>query len=273
MNGVDEARIERALFPAIALALYVALGIVLVTHHEAWRDEADTWLMARDAPLSELPMNLGREGNPPLWDLMLLPFARSGFPYETQAVLQLAIACGAAALLLFRSPFPPVWKVLTAFSFYMGYEYLAPARPYSLTVLTMFAMATLYPRRFERPVVFAIVFALFVNSTVHALVIGALFGVLFAWQFIRRRTARGWAAIAIMALSGVVSGLPMLLAGQQAVVPPVHRATVPLALYSIAGAFAPSYDIISAVLGVAIFLFASIVIAQDRQALAMLWLS
>jgi hypothetical protein len=48
---------------------------------------------------------------------------------------------------------------------------------------------------------------------------------------------------------------------------------LPLALFSLAGAFAPSYDILTGVLGVGIFLMASVVIARDRYALAILWLS
>jgi len=272
-DEVGIGSLSRDRFAWIALALYIALGIMLTVHHEAWRDEADTWLMARDAPLSELTMNLGREAHPPLWDLMLLPFARTGFPYETQAVMQLLIASGAAALLFFFAPFPRVWKLLTAFSFYMGYEYLAIARAYSLTVLTLFAMAALYRKRFEHPLAFAAVFALFVNSTVHALIVGVVLGPLFAWQLIRHKTPHLSTAIAIMAIAGAISGLPMYLAGRDAVLPPVHRATEPLLLFSLAGAFAPSFDIITAALAAAIFLIASVAIARDRQALAALWLS
>jgi len=268
----DPAMSDRR-FAWIALALYLVLGIVLLLHHEAWRDEADTWLIARDAPLPAMPMLLGRKGTPALWNLILIPFARAGLPYATQAVLHLAIAGGAGALLFFAAPFPRMWKVLIAFSYYMGYEYLAIARPYTLTVLLLFAMAACHRKRIDRPLLFAAIFALFVNSTVHALLVGALIGPLFAWEMLRQRVRGGRAATAVMALGGAVAGLPLLLAGRGAVVPFVHAPVPPVALEAVAAAFAPQWDIVAGVVGLAVFVLATAAARRERNAVAVLWLS
>lgn len=266
-------RPEERLFAWAALGLYVALGITLALHHEAWRDEADTWLIARDAPLSDLPRLLGRAGTPALWYAILIPFARAGMPYATQAVVHLVIASSAAALLFLYAPFPRLLKLLIAFSFYMGYEYLAIARPYALSVLLLFALATWYPRRLAQPLRFALLFALLVNSTVHAFMIGLAIGSVVALEMIIRRVERRWMAIAVMAAGGASTALPILLAGSHAVVSPLRHTDAHAVLSAVAAAFAPGSDPAAAVLGLAVFFAASASVARDRHVLVILWLS
>jgi hypothetical protein len=68
--------LERALLPA-ALALFVALGLVGILHHEMWRDEAEIWLIARDSgSLRELFRNMHTEGHPALWYLLVYTVSR-----------------------------------------------------------------------------------------------------------------------------------------------------------------------------------------------------
>ena len=267
----------------IALAAYVALGIVLLLHHETWGDEADSWLISRDAPLMHWPALLGREGTPALWYLILLPFAKAGLPYAAQAIIHLLLASAAAAIVLFFAPFNRLQNVLIIFSYYMGYEYLAIARAYTLTVLLFFALAVFYRKRDERPIAFAVVFALFVNTTVHALVIGAVIGPVLAWHFVVRRTRPPWAAIAIMVAGGVVAGLPILLAGRHMTITPLAGMSTPrLIVNAAAFALAPLFGTtmfwaawgkMMVVLPLVVFVAASIVLARDRSALAILWLS
>ena len=290
----DIATRRRHLTEWLALGAYLCLGIVLLLHHETWLDEIDTWLVARDAPLSRLPVVLGRAGTPTLWYLILMPFARAGFSYLTQPVIHLLIASASAAIFLFRAPFTRLFKLLFLFSYYMGFEYLAVARNYALMIALMFALAALYPNRERRPIAFAVVFALLVNTSVHALLIGVVLGPMFAWHFLMRRTPRRWPAIAIMAAGGVCSGLPMYLARSRALVEPFTNAGVSarMAVYGIARAFIPIWStpaagaspmlgaafwtavqIAAVVLTAVILLCASVVIAKDRTALAALWLS
>ena len=267
-----------------ALIVYVAIGVVLLLHHESWCDEADAWLIVRDAPISQIPGILGREGMPPLWDLILLPFARAGFPHLTQSVIHLAIASASAALLLFRAPFNRLLKLLILFSYYLGYEYVVVVRQYALTVLLLFVLAVLFPkRRNERSLWFAIAFALFVASSAHALAIGSVIGPLLAADFILRRSPRRWEAIAIMATGGIVSALPMIFMRHDAVVVPFATFSVsPRAtLYAIARAFVPMIGVpvtgafwTAAWAGVTlltatVFISACIVLLRDRLVLLM----
>ena len=274
---------NRLLAAWVLLGLYVAVGTILLMYHEPWRDEADAWLIARDAPLSGWMMLLARTGQPVLWDLIVLPFARTGFPYSTEGTLHLLIACGSAAIVLFRAPFPMWQRALIIFSYYMSYEYLAIARNYALTILLLFALAAVYRNRDRRPVTFALLFALLVNSSVHALLIGAFIGPVFAWHFIARRIPRAWLAIGLMAAGGVVAGVPLALARGTMTVRPFGSESLRRGPFdTTALAFTPLFrDSLmrgglfagTIVIPVVIIITASVLIHRDRAALAVLWLS
>ena len=60
-------------FPFIVTAIFLLLSIVLITHHEFWRDEVQAWLVGSES--SSIPefvnnMRIG-EGTPYLWSTIL----------------------------------------------------------------------------------------------------------------------------------------------------------------------------------------------------------
>ncbi len=205
----------------IALAGYAAVVALVVVHHEPWRDEADPWLMARDASLKEIWHYAGYLGTPVLWQMLLVPLAKSGLPYASMHALHAAMAIAAAALLLFRSPFRPLTRVLIVFSYYLLYEYAAIARNYAPGVLLLWIVATFYPNRRARPLTYGLVVALLANTSVHSLVFAAAIGACFLWdQFVAPRgdigqppaatAKRRWVGVAIMLFGGVLAVVQLL---------------------------------------------------------------
>src|SRR4051812_40575150 len=65
---------------APALAAWCALVAWVLPLHEPWFDEAQAWLIARDATLWEILGRMSYEGSPPLWHLLLAPLAKAGAP-------------------------------------------------------------------------------------------------------------------------------------------------------------------------------------------------
>ena len=122
----------------ILFLTYLALTTWLAVHHEPWRDEADSWLMARDATIGQILAIGPDSGHPPLWYFLLKPLAASGLPYAAQPALHLVIIWGAAWLLVFRSPFP--WQVSAAVlgTYLFSFEYSVVARNYGLGILGLF---------------------------------------------------------------------------------------------------------------------------------------
>ena len=191
-----------------ALAAYVVLTAIVAVHHEPWRDEADPWLVARDADAVTFIKRASLGGTPELWHLMLVPLARGGAPYETQKILHLCIATASVALILFRSPFPPLTKLAAAFSYYFAYEYAIIVRSYALGVLLLLAIATLHRRRLDRPLRYALAIALLANTNAHSLFIAAFLGTLYAYEALQSRLLRSrLPAMAIMLLGGIVAAI------------------------------------------------------------------
>lgn len=64
----------------LALAILALVTTVLAAHHEQWRDEADGWLVARDASPGEILHLAGYAGTPTLWYFIQVPFAKAAPP-------------------------------------------------------------------------------------------------------------------------------------------------------------------------------------------------
>jgi hypothetical protein len=115
MNRVRSgARGERALLVAAWVA-QLAILIVVAAHHEAWRDEADVWLFARDAAPGEWRNFFQHSGSPPLWHLLVMPLARAGLPYASMLWLNVGIVSLGVAIFLRFAPLPLALKLLVPF--------------------------------------------------------------------------------------------------------------------------------------------------------------
>ena len=132
-------------FPWVIVLLYGCLLAFIIPYHEPWRDETDTWVAVGDLSIRELFSWFFRVlGHPALWSMILMPFARAGFPFETIYVVHAAVAIGMVAVFVRFSPFSSLTKMLWAFSMPIAYEYGVIARDYSSTVLCLFIVAALY---------------------------------------------------------------------------------------------------------------------------------
>ena len=225
---------------------YIALTLFVVLHHEPWRDEADTWLYARDADLGTLFSRLRYIGSPGLWYVLLMPLAKSGLPYLSQSLFHLGLAAAAAALWLYRAPLPLRTRLLFLFSFFMAYEYAVVARSYVLSVLLLFVAAALHPRRFRQPLLYSLPVVLLAHANAHSIGIAAILGTAFGWQLIRspssRRNVRAWAAAAVMVASLAAAAFLLRAPPDPNIVS--EGLPNPLALFaSIGGAFFPSLDL------------------------------
>jgi hypothetical protein len=125
---------------------------LLVPRHEAWFDEAQAWLLARDASPWDIIWRYARyEGSPSLWHMLLLIPAKAGAPYVTLNFISGALAMCGAALLLFKSPFPRLLRVLLPAGFFFFYQFGLVARNYALMMPLLWILALLYPGRFTHP--------------------------------------------------------------------------------------------------------------------------
>ncbi len=137
----------------IVLALYIIGVSVLSAFHEACFDEAQAWEIARCASVREILTVIPHyEGHPPLWHLILLPFARSGAQFDVSLhLINILFSTCAMGLLLFRSPFPKIVRYFLPFTYFFFYQYGVIGRPYSLMMLAVMLAAVTYTDRNRHP--------------------------------------------------------------------------------------------------------------------------
>lgn len=175
----------------IVLAVYVALTAAAAMAHEPWWDEAQAWLLARDASISDLlTVDLAFEGHPPLWYLLLAIPAKMGLPYGAMKWLAILIATIGVALLLFRLTAVPLpVRLLVPFSFFVAYQFTVVARSYVLVPPLLWTLALIHDRREKVFLQYVLLLIALSNVSVHGFAIaGALF-LLFVIDLGRRRVA------------------------------------------------------------------------------------
>ena len=190
-NDSLRRRTDLALIGCAAL-LFLFLNVFLATRHEAWRDEAQAWLLAKNTTLPQLIAAMKGDGHPPLWHLFLRPFAKLGFPYEYLSAISLTLVFFGVLLLLFRAPFPPIVRCIAVFSSVFCYFNPVIARVYALIVPLVLLLAVMWKQKYERPILYGVLIALLFQT--HIIMAGLAGGLMLCMgiRFLKKegRTVR-----------------------------------------------------------------------------------
>jgi hypothetical protein len=172
----------------VLVAGFMALSILGMLHHEPWRDEAQAWFIARDCPdIASVIRITGYEGHPALWHLILMPLARTGLGFVSASLVHFLIILTAVVLFLRNAPFALHQKALFVFGYYVLYEYNILVRNYALSVLLLFAIASLYRQRFQKPIAYASLISLLANANLFGLMIAFILLAAYWVEFRRSR--------------------------------------------------------------------------------------
>lgn len=195
------------LLRTVVLVAWATVTLIVVLAHEPWRDEADPWLFARDhdGGLGSLRAYTSGCGSPALWHGLLMLLAKAGLPYGSMGVLHWALAAATMWLLVWRSPLPPVLRVVLPFGFLFGYEYVVVARSYVLTNLLLLLSAALHAHRRERPLAAGLVIGLLANTNAHGFFLAFALGLAFAAHVAAERTPRRLAGVGLALALGLVA--------------------------------------------------------------------
>lgn len=150
----------------LMMIAYSVISFVLILFHEPWRDEAQSWLIVRDLNVSEIIRQLQYEGHFLLWYMILIPFAKLGFPYITINIISWCIVNIAVWLILSRSPFQSFTKLLIIFSFPMIYLFPVVSRCYALVPIGIALLAITHEKRMEKPLLYMLSMWLLANTHV-----------------------------------------------------------------------------------------------------------
>ena len=176
----------------VSLILYAIMNVILTLHHEPWFDEAESWLIARDASYFDiLFVRPHYEGHPPLWHLILSIPAKLGMPYEPSIkTIQFIFAISMVSLILFKSPFCRPLRVILPFTYFFFYQYGVIARPYAMFCVAIFLTACFWKERDEKPWRIAFSFAWMCLCTAYGIVLaGGMAAVWVLKALLRERAA------------------------------------------------------------------------------------
>lgn len=114
-------------------------------------------------------------GHPPLWYLLLKPFAAAGLSWRWMQGINLLAMCVATGLLIFKSGFDLILIAPVVLSFVFSYEFPVIARNYSLGILGLFLYSSVYRSSGRsNPVRLILPHILMCFSTVHFLALAAI---------------------------------------------------------------------------------------------------
>ncbi|MDE6594203.1 MAG: hypothetical protein K2K57_14220 [Oscillospiraceae bacterium] len=168
---------------AALFALFIILQGAVSCFHEPWLDEAQAWLIARDASFYDMLFVIPHyEGHPCIWTLLLSVPAKLGCPYEASLkAVMLIISAASVYLVMFKSPFKPIVRALLPFTYFFFYQYGIIARPYGLLMLGFILAAITYKKRNEKPFPYVLSLMLLCASSAFGIVLSG--GLAAVWCF------------------------------------------------------------------------------------------
>ena len=161
---INYLRKNRQIIKVILFLFWIVLHIFFMIHHEPWRDEARAWLLAKNLNIINLFITSRFDGHPILWHLILMPFAKNGFPYITLQIINLIICSVAAYIFYFKIKINDIFKTLILFGTPFTFVYIIIARNYSLILLFITLIAYLYPKRYKCPYIYTLILCLILNT-------------------------------------------------------------------------------------------------------------
>jgi hypothetical protein len=178
---------QRSLLALFAGA-YAVMVAFTIHYHEPWADEAQSWLLGRDASLAQLWGHLLHyEGTPGLWQTLVHVLVRLGLPYAAYSFVSAGLELAAVVLVLRYAPLPLFIRLSLPFTYYLFYQYAIIARSYALIAPLLFAIAVFYTQALHRPALMTALLAMLAGVSAHGFLVSAciwitLYGpLLFRW--------------------------------------------------------------------------------------------
>ena len=157
--------------------------------HELWRDEAQAWCIAlQSRSIPELFYNMRYEMHPALWHLILFSITRVTHNPLFMQLVHVGIISGAVFLFTRYAPFTRIQKILFTVGYFPLYEYGVISRSYSIVMLLLFSMCTLWPTRSKRYLPMFVLLALLANTNAYGFLLSAPVAATLVLELLLRQT-------------------------------------------------------------------------------------
>ncbi len=174
--------------------MFAILCLIGLLNHEMWRDEMQTWALARSSTsLVNLFQNLKYEtGHSFLWHLCLFGLSRLTRSPIAMQLFHWSTAIAVVYILARYAPFTRVQKTLIVFGYFPLYEYAIISRDYSISLLCMIAFCALFPLRHKHYLPLAALLFLLANTNSSSLIMSGILGLTLVVDFIAQKLRLAW---------------------------------------------------------------------------------
>lgn len=192
----------------LAFVFYCTCSIdkMFITDRIPWEDESHFWTMIQHCSVPELIALMKVEGHFMLWYLVVMPFAKLGFPYPyTMQVINWLFCTGALYVVWKKAPFNYYIKALIIICPVFVNLYSVAARCYSIGALFLFLACALYQERLKKPYLFFLMLLLAVNTSFQGVVAATALGAVFVYDLFRNKSYKELMVVfAIALLNGIL---------------------------------------------------------------------
>lgn len=176
---------------SICMLLYIIITFPLMFNHTPWFDEAHAWILAKFINFSNWSDIVKSEGHPVVWYLMLTPFAKTNlqnlYPYP-MLVINYLFCLTAIVIMWLKSPFNNFFKIAITFSFMFLQYFPIVARNYSMGVLGLFWLAAYYKQMTRKPIMYAAIVALTLQTHAICAIGASWFGILLLYNLLKENS-------------------------------------------------------------------------------------
>lgn len=158
------------IFITLCFVIYMLVITYISFFHEAWEDESQAWLIARDLDFIEIIEQMKYEGHSFMWHYLLAIFAKSGMSYEFTNIIMLIFSSIISILILTKAPYKKITKILILFNSVFLYYMPIIIRPYILIPLMLIIISILNEKPEKYPIFYGVCIAILSNS--HIIVLG-----------------------------------------------------------------------------------------------------
>lgn len=197
-----------------AFAVWLVANIIMCINHEPFRDEAQSWLIAKNNSIFGMIRFMWQEGHPWLYHLLIWPLAQLGFPFELLKYTSLLIGSTAMWLYIRHVPFKVPVVIATMCLPFMNYYTTAFARPYTLVLLFSVMVAVSWKTRKEKPIFTGISIGLLACTHLSLWIPVYILTIIFVSEQIRIKKISIASILYLVGIIGVFCGplVPQMLA-------------------------------------------------------------
>ena len=187
----------------IILIIFLLLACLVGINHEPWVDEAQSWIIARDASVFEIIWELARyEGTFPLWHLTLKGFITLGLTYDYIFIIPIIISTIGLIVFLKKVEGPKYVKILFPFTYYTFFQYTIIARNYCFLLLAISLLLATYKKKIDKPIKYIMALLFLSLISIHGMIVSLILATCFIVELFKEKKLKK--SINIFIIFGIV---------------------------------------------------------------------